>query len=306
MTTYDVIIIGGGPAGLAAGLYAGRAKLKTLLLEQMLAGGQAATTDLIENYPGAPEGTTGPQLTERMEEQAKKFGVEFLMAQVTGVDLKGREKTVITSEGSYRGKTVIIATGATHKKLGCPGEEEFTGRGVSYCATCDGAFYEDLPVAVVGGGDSAITEALYLTKFASRVYVIHRRDALRATKVVQDKAFAEPKIEFIWNSVVEEIKGGEMVEEVRLKNIKTGTLQDLPVKGVFVYVGLVPNTEFLKGQVKLDERGYIPVTANMETNVPGVFAAGDVTVKLLRQVVTAVGDGATAAVAAEKYIEENF
>lgn len=306
MSTYDVIIIGGGPAGLAAGLYAGRAKLKTLLLEQMLAGGQAATTDLIENYPGAPEGITGPQLTERMEEQAKKFGVEFLMAQVTGVDLKGREKVVITSEGSYKGKTVIIATGATHRKLGCPGEEEFTGRGVSYCATCDGAFYEDLPVAVVGGGDSAITEALFLTKFASRVYVIHRRDALRATKVVQDKAFAEPKIEFIWNSVVEEIKGGEMVEEVRLKNVKTGALQDLPVKGVFIYVGLVPNTEFLKGQVKLDERGYIPVSANMETDVPGVFAAGDVTVKLLRQVVTAVGDGATAAVAAEKYIEENF
>ncbi|MDK2883288.1 MAG: thioredoxin reductase [Bacillota bacterium] len=306
MSTYDVIIIGGGPAGLAAGLYAGRAKLKTLLLEQMLAGGQAATTDLIENYPGAPEGITGPQLTERMEEQAKKFGVEFLMAQVTGVDLKGREKVVITSEGSYKGKTVIIATGATHRKLGCPGEEEFTGRGVSYCATCDGAFYEDLPVAVVGGGDSAITEALFLTKFASRVYVIHRRDTLRATKVVQDKAFAEPKIEFIWNSVVEEIKGGEMVEEVRLKNVKTGALQDLPVKGVFIYVGLVPNTEFLKGQVKLDERGYIPVSANMETDVPGVFAAGDVTVKLLRQVVTAVGDGATAAVAAEKYIEENF
>lgn len=306
MSTYDVIIIGGGPAGLAAGLYAGRAKLKTLLLEQMLAGGQAATTDLIENYPGAPEGITGPQLTERMEEQAKKFGVEFLMAQVTGVDLKGREKVVITSEGNYKGKTVIIATGATHRKLGCPGEEEFTGRGVSYCATCDGAFYEDLPVAVVGGGDSAITEALFLTKFASRVYVIHRRDTLRATKVVQDKAFAEPKIEFIWNSVVEEIKGGEMVEEVRLKSVKTGALQDLPVKGVFIYVGLVPNTEFLKGQVKLDERGYIPVSANMETDVPGVFAAGDVTVKLLRQVVTAVGDGATAAVAAEKYIEENF
>ncbi|MDK2856146.1 MAG: thioredoxin reductase [Bacillota bacterium] len=306
MAAYDVIIIGGGPAGLAAGLYAGRAKLKTLLLEQMLAGGQAATTDLIENYPGAPEGTTGSKLTERMEEQAKKFGVEFLMAQVTDVDLHGREKIVITSEGRYQGKTVIIATGATHRKLGCPGEEEFTGRGVSYCATCDGAFYEDLPVAVVGGGDSAITEALFLTKFASRVYVVHRRDALRATKVVQDKAFAEPKIEFVWNSVVEEIKGGEMVEALRLRNVKTGALQDLPVKGVFIYVGLVPNTGFLKGQVQLDERGYIPVTANMETNVPGVFAAGDVTVKLLRQVVTAVGDGATAAVAAEKYIEENF
>lgn len=306
MTTYDVLIIGGGPAGLTAGLYAGRAKLRTLLLEQMLAGGQAATTDLIENYPGAPEGTTGPELTERMEEQAKKFGVEFRMAQVTGVDFGGREKKVVTGEGTYSAKTVIIASGATHKKLECPGEAEFTGRGVSYCATCDGAFYEDLPVAVVGGGDSAISEALFLTKFASRIYVIHRRDALRATKVVQDKAFAEPKIEFVWNSVVTEVKGSDMVEAVRLKNVKTGALQDLPVKGVFIYVGLVPNTDFLKGQLRLDERGYIPVTANMETNVPGVFAAGDVTVKLLRQVVTAVGDGATAAVAAEKYIEESF
>lgn len=306
MNAYDVIIIGGGPAGLAAGLYAGRAKLKTLLLEQMLAGGQAATTDLIENYPGAPEGITGPELTERMEEQAKKFGVELLMAEVTDVDFSGPEKVVITGEGRYTAKAVIIATGATHKKLGCPGEEEFTGRGVSYCATCDGAFYEDLPVAVVGGGDSAVSEAIFLTKFASRVYVIHRRDALRATKVVQDKAFAEPKIEFVWNSVVEEIKGGETVEAVRVKNVKTGVVQDLPVSGIFVYVGLVPNTAFLAGKVKLDERGYIPVTANMETDVPGVFAAGDVTVKLLRQVVTAVGDGATAAVAAEKYIEEKF
>jgi thioredoxin reductase (NADPH) len=306
VSVYDVIIIGGGPAGLAAGLYAGRAKLKTLLIEQMLAGGQAATTDLIENYPGAPEGTTGPALTERMEEQAKKFGAEFIMAEVQGVDLSGREKVVLTSEGRFTSKALIIASGATHKKLGCPGEEEFTGRGVSYCATCDAAFYEDLPVAVVGGGDSAISEAIFLTKFAKRVYVIHRRDALRATKVVQEKAFANHKIEFVWNSVVEEVKGSEMVEAVRIRNVKTGESQDLAVNGVFMYVGLVPNTGFLVDKIKLDERGYIPVTANMETDVPGVFAAGDVTAKLLRQVVTAVADGATAAVAAEKYIEDNF
>lgn len=303
---YDIVIIGGGPAGLAAGLYAGRAKLKTLIIEQLVAGGQAATTDLIENYPGAPEGSTGPDITERMEEQAKKFGCEFVMAGVTAVDLSGKEKVVTTNAGEFKGKAVIITSGATHRKLGCPGEEEFTGRGVSFCATCDAAFFEELPVAVVGGGDSAISAAIYLTKFASRVYVIHRRDALRATKVVQEKAFENPKIEIVWDSIVDEIKGSETVEALRLKNVKTGQFSDLPVDGVFMYVGLVPNTEFLTGQVKLSPQNYIPVTANMETDVPGVFAAGDVTAKLLRQVVTAVGDGATAAVAAEKYIEDNF
>ena len=303
---YDIIIIGGGPAGLTAGLYAGRAKVKTLLIEQLVAGGQAATTDLIENYPGAAEGSTGPDITERMEEQAKKFGCEFVMAEVTGVDFSGKEKVVNTTNGEFKAKAVIVTSGATHRKLGCPGETEFTGRGVSYCATCDAAFYEDLPVAVVGGGDSAISAAIYLTKFASRVYVIHRRDALRATKVVQDKALANPKIKIVWDSVVDKVKGGETVEALSVKNVKTGALSDLSVNGVFMYVGLEPNTKFLKGKIKLDAKGYIPVTANMETDVPGVFAAGDVNAKLLRQVVTAVGDGATAAVAAEKYIEDNF
>ncbi|NLG87226.1 MAG: thioredoxin-disulfide reductase [Firmicutes bacterium] len=303
---YDIVIIGGGPAGLTAGLYAGRAKLKTLIVEQLVAGGQAATTDLIENYPGVPEGSTGPDITERMEEQAKKFGCEFIMAEVTGVDFSGKEKVIKTTNGEFKAKAVIIASGATHRKLGCPGETEFTGRGVSYCATCDAAFYEDLPVAVVGGGDSAISAAIYLTKFASKVYVIHRRDALRATKVVQEKAFANPKIEIVWDSIVDEVKGSETVEALRIKNVKTGQFSDLPVNGVFMYVGLEPNTKFLNGHIKLDAKGYVPVTSNMETDVPGVFAAGDVTVKLLRQVVTAVGDGATAAVAAEKYIEDNF
>lgn len=303
---YDIVIIGGGPAGLTAGLYAGRAKLKTLIVEQLVAGGQAATTDLIENYPGVPEDSTGPDITERMEEQAKKFGCEFIMAEVTGVDFSGKEKVIKTTNGEFKAKAVIIASGATHRKLGCPGETEFTGRGVSYCATCDAAFYEDLPVAVVGGGDSAISAAIYLTKFASKVYVIHRRDALRATKVVQEKAFANPKIEIVWDSIVDEVKGSETVEALRIKNVKTGQFSDLPVNGVFMYVGLEPNTKFLNGHIKLDAKGYVPVTSNMETDVPGVFAAGDVTVKLLRQVVTAVGDGATAAVAAEKYIEDNF
>ena len=303
---YDIVIIGGGPAGLTAGLYAGRAKLKTLLIEQLVAGGQAATTDLIENYPGVAEGSTGPDITERMEEQAKKFGCEFVMAEVTGVDFSGKEKIVKTTNGEFKAKAVIVTSGATHRKMGCAGEVEFTGRGVSYCATCDAAFYEDLPVAVVGGGDSAISAALYLTKFASKVCVIHRRDALRATKVVQDKAFANPKIQIVWDSVVDEVKGGEIVEALCLKNVKTGALSDLPVNGVFMYIGLEPNTKFLAGQIKLDPKGYIPVAANMETDVPGVFAAGDVNAKLLRQVVTAVGDGATAAVAAEKYIEDNF
>ena len=303
---YDVIIIGGGPAGLTAGLYAGRAKLKTLLIEQLVAGGQAAITDLIDNYPGVADGSIGPEITEQMERQAKKFGCEFTMAEVVGVNFTGKEKIVTTTDGEFKGKTVIIASGTTHRKLGCPGEEEFIGRGVSFCATCDAAFFEDAPVAVVGGGDSAISIALYVTKFSSEVYVIHRRDALRATKVVQDKAFANPKIKIMWDSVVDEIKGSQTVEKIVLKNVKTGSLTDLPVDGVFMYIGLTPNTGFLDGAIELNEQGYVPVTANMETNVPGVFSAGDVNAKLLRQVVTAVGDGATAAVAAERYIEENF
>lgn len=303
---YDVIIVGGGPAGLTAGIYAGRAKLKTLVIEQLMAGGQAATADLIDNYPAAPEGSTGPDLSERMEEQAKLFGCEFIMAKVDKVDFDGKEKIVYAGSSEYKSKAVIIASGATYRKLGFPGEEKFAGRGVSYCATCDAAFFEDLPVAVVGGGDSAISAAIFLTKFASRVFVIHRRDELRATKILQDRAFANPKIEVVWDSVVDEIVGTDTVETVRVKNVKTGKLSELTVDGVFMYVGLDPNTGFLDGQVDLDPQNYIPVTGNMETNVPGVYAVGDVTAKLLRQVVTAAGDGATAAFAAEQYINDNF
>lgn len=304
MNVYDVIIIGGGPAGLTAGLYASRAKLKTILLEKGLAGGQIATTEQIENYPGFSSGA-GYELTAIMEEQAKGFGLEIDMAEVTGVQLTGPEKIITTNQGEYRARAVILAPGSSSQKLNVPGEDEFTGRGVSFCATCDGPFYEGLTVMVVGGGDAAVEEAVYLTRFAQKVYIVHRRDALRATKVVQERAFANEKIEILWDSVVTEIKGNEILEQVVIKNVKDGHTTPVTVDGLFIYIGFVPNTAFLDGQVQMDERGYIITNDRMETSVPGVFAAGDCRQKLLRQVVTAAGDGATAAFAAEKYLEEN-
>jgi len=303
MELYDLIIIGGGPAGLTAGLYASRAKLKTLLIEKNLAGGQIATTDLVENYPGF-SGGSGQELTKIMEEQARKFGTEFLAAGVTAVQLPEREKVISTTQGQFRARAVILATGAAPRRLDVPGEAEFIGRGVSFCATCDGAFYEDLPVMVVGGGDAAVEEAVYLTRFAEKVYLVHRRDALRATAVVQEKAFANKKIEFVWDSVVKEIQGDELLERVLVRNVKSGLEKEIAVNGVFVYIGFLPNTAFLEGQVKLSDSGYIITDDCMATSVPGVFAAGDCRQKLLRQVVTAAGDGATAAFAAEKYLEE--
>ncbi|HOL18410.1 MAG TPA: thioredoxin-disulfide reductase [Bacillota bacterium] len=303
MELYDLIIIGGGPAGLTAGLYASRAKLKTLLIEKNLAGGQIATTDLVENYPGF-SGGSGQELTKIMEEQARKFGTEFLAARVTAVQLPEREKVISTTQGQFRARAVILATGAAPRRLDVPGEAEFIGRGVSFCATCDGAFYEDLPVMVVGGGDAAVEEAVYLTRFAEKVYLVHRRDALRATAVVQEKAFANKKIEFVWDSVVKEIQGDELLERVLVRNVKSGLEKEIAVNGVFVYIGFLPNTAFLEGQVKLSDSGYIITDDCMATSVPGVFAAGDCRQKLLRQVVTAAGDGATAAFAAEKYLEE--
>lgn len=303
MDRYDLMIIGGGPAGLTAGLYASRAKLKTLLIEKNLAGGQIAATDHVENYPGFTAGS-GQELTEIMEEQAKKFGTAFLAAGVTAVQLQGREKVVSTTQGQFRAPAVILATGTASRRLGVPGEAEFIGRGVSFCATCDGAFYEELPVMVVGGGDAAVEEAVYLTRFAEKVYLVHRRDALRATAVVQEKAFANKKIEFVWDSVVKEIQGDELLERVVVKNVKSGMEKIIAVNGVFVYIGFLPNTAFLEGQVKLSASGYIITDDCMATSVPGVFAAGDCRQKLLRQVVTATGDGATAAFAAEKYLQE--
>lgn len=303
MNVYDVVIVGGGPAGLTAGIYVARSKLKAILLEKGLPGGQIATTEHIENYPGYTAGA-GYELTAIMEEQAKGFGLEIAMAEVTGVQLGGPEKIITTNQGEYRARTVILAPGSSPRKLDVPGEKEFIGRGVSYCATCDGPFYEGLTVMVVGGGNAAVEEANYLTRFAQKVYIVHRRDALRATKVVQERAFANEKIEIFWDSVVAEIRGNETLEQVLIKNVKTGQITPVTVDGLFVYIGFIPNTAFLKGQVEMDEAGYIITNDRMETSVPGVFAAGDCRQKLLRQVVTAAGDGAIAAFAAEKYLEE--
>jgi len=301
--TYEVIILGGGPAGLTAGLYTSRARLHTLLIEGGLSGGQMTTTEMIENYPGFPEGVTGEELSRLMEEQAKRFGLEIIHQEI--VEVKGDEplKCVRTSEASYSCKSVIISTGAEYRKMGVPGEQEFTGRGVSFCATCDGAFFRDQKVIVVGGGDSALTEALFLTKFVKELTVVHRRDALRATKIYQERAFANPKIHFLWDSVVQEIKGDKVVESVLVKNVKTGEVTEQKAEGVFLFVGLEPRTHFLKGVIELDRGGYILTDKNGETSVKGIFAAGDCRKKLLRQVATAVGDGATAAFAAEKYLE---
>jgi thioredoxin reductase (NADPH) len=302
---HDVLIIGGGPAGLTAGLYTSRARLKVLLLEGMMVGGQMMTTDMVENYPGFPQGISGAELTATMEEQAKRFGLMTETAEVIGLDLTEDNKLVKTAEGEYGARTIIICTGTEYRKLGIPGEAEFTGRGVSFCATCDGAFFQDGKIVVVGGGDSALTEALFLTKFAKEINIVHRRDALRATKIYQERAFANPKINFLWNSVVEEIRGNQTVESIMVKNVKSGEVREFPTEGVFMFIGIEPKTAFLRGVVELDESGYILVDeTNLQTSVEGVFAAGDARKKLLRQVATAVGDGATAAFAAEKYLEE--
>jgi thioredoxin reductase (NADPH) len=300
---YEVIIIGGGPAGLTAGLYTSRSRLDTLLIETGLLGGQMTTTELIENYPGFPQGISGDELSRLMEEQAKRFGLEMVSQEVVEVKTDGEMKVVKADNAIYHCKALIICTGNEWRRLGVPGEQEFTGKGVSYCATCDGAFFRDSQIFVVGGGDSALTEALYLTKFAKEVTIIHRRDALRGTKIYQERVFANPKIKLLWNSIVQEIKGDSVVRSVLVKNLKTGERSELPTEGVFLFVGLLPRTQFLKGLVQMDEGGYVLTDENGETSVKGIFAAGDCRKKLLRQVATAVGEGATAAFAAEKYLE---
>ncbi|HHY05049.1 MAG TPA: thioredoxin-disulfide reductase [Thermoanaerobacterales bacterium] len=301
--TYDIAIIGGGPAGLSAGIYGARAKLSTVIIEKMYPGGQAAITHLIENYPGFVDGIGGSELTESMKNQAERFGAKILNGEVEDIKKQASLFYVKLKSETVEGKSIILAMGAEPRKLDVKGEKEFTGQGVSYCATCDGAFYTDMPIMVIGGGDTAIEEAIYLTRFASSVTVVHRRDQLRATKILQDRAFKNEKIKFIWDSVVKEIKGKDMVEEVVLKNVKTGEESSVFVNGVFSAVGYVPNTASIKGLVKLNDRGYVITDDKMATDIPGIFAAGDIREKSLRQVVTAVSDGAIAAVEAEKYIE---
>jgi len=300
---YEVIIIGGGPGGLTAGLYTSRARLSTLLIENALFGGQMTTTELIENYPGFPQGVTGDELSRLMEDQAKKFGMKTVTKEVLNVSLEGDVKVVRTDESTYRCETLIVSTGTEYRKLGVPGEKEFTGKGVSYCATCDGAFFRDSQIVVVGGGDSALTEALFLTKFAKELTIIHRRDALRGTKIYQERALSSPKIKFLWNSIVQEIKGDSTVRSINVMNVKTGEIREIETEGVFLFVGQVPRTQFLKGVVQTDEAGYILTNEDCETSAKGIFAVGDCRKKLLRQIATAVGDGATAAFAAEKFLE---
>jgi thioredoxin reductase (NADPH) len=306
---YDVIIIGGGPAGLSAGLYAGRARLKTLIIEKATEGGQIGQTAEIENYPGSLEVESGPTLIDRMAQQTKRFGAEVVYDTVQDVELEGDIKTVTGMSAQYKSKTLIIAAGATPSKIGCPGEEEFTGKGVSYCATCDGAFFTDLEVFVVGGGDSAIQEALFLTKFARKVTIIHRRDQLRAAKSIQDKAFANSRIEFMWDTVVKELRGDDgILSRMLVENVKTGEQKEIIADendglfGVFVFIGYRPNSSVYEGKLQM-EMGYIVTDEDMKTSLPGVFAAGDIRKKSLRQVVTAASDGAIAGVQAEKYIE---
>jgi len=304
---YDVVIIGGGPAGLTAGLYTARARLRSLLVEKGLSGGQVATTEWIENYPGFDEGIPGPELAQRMERQARRFDLEIINGTVVNVRLDERIKEIALEGGKlYRSKAVIISTGASPKSLGVKGEERLRGKGVSYCATCDGAFFSGERVAVVGGGDSALEEGLFLTRFADVVYIIHRRDRFRAAKITQERAHSNPKIEFILESIVEEIEGEESVKAVHLRNVRTGERSRLEVGGVFIYIGYRPNTELFRGSLALDEDGYIITDEWMATSVSGVFAAGDVRSKALKQIATAVGDGAISGVSAERYIEENF
>jgi thioredoxin reductase (NADPH) len=299
---YDVIIIGGGPAGLTAAIYTARARLNTLIIEKMAIGGQIINAWMVENYPGYKDGISGVDLTMAMHEQAVKFGAETISDEVMNIRVDGGQKIVKTSLEEYAARAIIIAGGSERQKLNVPGEKEFTGKGVSYCATCDGAFYRDKVVAVLGGGNSAVTEALELTKFASKIFLVHRRNELRATKILQEKLLAHPKIQPVWNTIVEEIAGKQFVERLKVKNADTAKTSELDVSGVFVSVGTQPATGYLKGLIDLDANGAIVVNDRLETNVPGIFAAGDIRTGSIKQVIGAAGDGAMAAVNAGKYI----
>jgi len=302
---YDVVIIGGGPAGLTAGLYTSRARLKTLLLERMIMGGQVMTTTKVENYPGFPGGVDGPELMMRFQEHCQEFGLQVDYAEVHGLTQQEGVNLLQLDDKQVRARAVIITTGAEPRKLEVPGEQEFTGRGVSYCATCDGAFFRDQQVAIVGGGDTAAEEALFLTRFARKVYVIHRRGELRATKVLQDRLAANEKIEVLWHSAVKQVRGDNSgMTAAELVDTRDGKSRELPLHGLFVAIGVTPKAHFLKEVLELDADGHILTDADCRTSLTGVFAAGDVRKKILKQIATAVGDGAVAAIMAEKYLDD--
>jgi len=305
-TIHDVVIVGAGPAGLTAGIYASRGRLDTVILERNMAGGQIAMTELVENYPGFPEGISGYDLSEKMKEQALKFGAD--LREIQGVSSLEHDDladawTVQTDGGPVKGRAVILAPGREPRRSGIPGEAEFVGRGVSWCATCDGALYRDRVVAVVGGGDAAVEEGMFLAKFASKVYLVHRRRELRAAAIAQERCFANDKFEFVWDSVPHRIDGAEMVEALEVENVKTGAVTALPVNGVFMYIGQIPNTQWLEGAVELDETGYIVTDELLRTSRRGVFAAGDANHSPLKQITNATGQGALAAIQAEKYLD---
>lgn len=302
MQDWDIVIVGAGPGGLCAGLYGSRANRKTVCIEKLMPGGEIANTEMIEDYPGF-EKIGGGELAMKFEQHARKFGLEIISDNVTEVRSDGRYKVVKGDNDEYRAKAVILATGGEPRRLGVPGEKEMAGRGVSYCAICDGAFFKDEVIAVVGGGDAAVEEGSFLTKYGKKVYVIHRRDKLRAQKIIQDRAFKNEKLEFIWDSVVEKINGKDKVESVTIKNVKTGETRDLEVGAVFPFIGFTPNSAIVKEELKKDETGYIITNGDMETSINGIWAIGDVRKQLCKQVTNAVGDGTTAAVAADKYIE---
>jgi thioredoxin reductase (NADPH) len=302
MEKYEVLIIGGGPAGLTAGLYTSRAGLKSLLVERGIIGGQIINATLVENYPGFPQGISGAELGSLMHQQAVKYGLEVVAAEVTGI-APGQLYSISTAEGDFEARAIIIAAGSEYRKLGVPGEERLTGHGVSYCATCDGFFFRDREVVVVGGGDTAITDALELTRHVKKIYVIHRRDQLRAGQVLQQRAYAEPKLEFIWSTVIEELVGDTVLEQIKLRNVKTSQRSILKVAGLFVAIGLMPNSRNFFTVVDLDEAGCIVTEETMATSTPGIFAAGDIRKNSPRQIAAAVGDGVTAAISAFKYIQ---
>jgi len=300
----DVIIIGSGPAGLTAAIYTARANLNPLVISGQERGGQVTLTNGLENFPGFPDGLGGFEMYQLFEKQATKFGAEMLYDMVTEVDFSKKPKKIKTQEQEYEAKAIIIATGSSPRRLGVPGEDKLIGKGVSYCATCDGFFFTDKHVVVVGGGNSALDEGLFLTRFASQVTIIHRRDRLRADEIIQQRAFNNEKIDFIWDTVVEEIQGENAVEQLLLKNVKTNEVTEYPIDGIFVFIGHLPNTELFEGKIELDKMGYIVTDNGMRTNVTGVFACGDVQDSIYRQAITAAGTGCIAAIEAEKYIAE--